>query len=503
MKTFLQNCLLFLTATSVVYAQQAAHGPPEGIVPQLVHPSQIATAPAPRATFQIPLGFEQSAAHNDELKHLAPAPFPSGGTQVNVDTTTTAPVASGGFVGMTQSGWIPYDAAIAVGPNHVVVMTNARWSVYSKTGTLLRGPTSFGTWWGSAAGEPFDPKCFYDAVAGRFVMLTTSAKNNLANFYVSVSQTSDPTGAWYNYTLDDKLDGTTATSNWGDYPGLGYDDNNVYIGANQYSLGGNSFQYPKVRVLKKSQLYAGTSVTWTDFTRLTNGDGTLAFTVRPARCLSTSTSEYLLATRPSGGSSVTVYRIDNPASGPVIARTDSVSVGSYSVPPDAQQPGTGTLVATNDCRTQDCVWKSGLLYTGFTEKYGTRYRSQKNVVAAVRYLKIDTSTAFASKDITYTASGIHMYFPAVTVDSRGNMVMVYSRSSSTEYASLYYTGMTTAESNIEPSARLKAGVGVNTTGRWGDYSGVANDGTTSIWLYGGWANSGNAWATWVGQTSFP
>src|SRR5207249_3027402 len=132
---------------------------------------------------------------------------------------------------------------------------------------------------------------------------------------------------------------------------------------------------------------------------------------------------------------------------------------------------------------------------------GARNRNKNNSVAAVRYLRIDTSSASASKDITYTASGIHLYFPAVSVDPAGNMAMVFSRSSSTEYASLYYTGMTTTDTSIEPSALLKAGVGVNTTGRWGDYSGIANDGNF-FWLYGGWANSGNQWATWVAGATF-
>src|SRR5438094_586307 len=107
----------------------------------------------------------------------------------------------------------------------------------------LKGPIDFGAWWGTSAGTPFDPKCFYDAVAGRFVMLTTSTGNGLANFYLSVSRTNDPTGLWNNYTLDDRLDGSTLTNNWGDYPGLGVDDNFIYIGANQYSSGTGSFQY--------------------------------------------------------------------------------------------------------------------------------------------------------------------------------------------------------------------------------------------------------------------
>ena len=178
--------------------------------------------------FEVPLGFQVSLQHHEELKHKLPGNVPTGGTQISTDPNTGSSSSGGnGFIGPMPSGWIPYDAAIAVGTSHVLVMANAQWAVYSKTGTLLRGPTDLGTWWGTAAGTPFDPKCFFNG--GHYVMLATSKGNGLANMYLSVSQTDDPTGAWWNYTYDWRLDGTTLTTNWGDFPGLGYDDNCIYI----------------------------------------------------------------------------------------------------------------------------------------------------------------------------------------------------------------------------------------------------------------------------------
>jgi hypothetical protein len=54
-----------------------------------------------------------------------------------------------------------------------------------------------------------------------------------------------------------------------------------------------------------------------------------------------------------------------------------------------------------------------------------------------------------------------------------------SRSSSTEYASMYHTGMKTSESTLESSALIKGGVASNTSGRWGDYSAAAQDPSTT------------------------
>jgi hypothetical protein len=146
------------------------------------------------------------------------------------------------------------------------------------------------------------------------------------------------------------------------------------------------------------------------------------------------------------------------------------------------------------------VWRNGFVYTAFNVRAGTNNRTY---VAAIRYLKL-SSTGAIDKNITYTASGIHMYYPAVTADASNNMYMTFSRSSSSEYASMYRTGMLATETTIQPSALVKAGVSTNTSGRWGDYSGVENDPLDDgdVWMYAGWANTSNRWATWNAATSF-
>jgi hypothetical protein len=502
----MRKALLFVMflglAAGILYADQshrALKSSAQGVAPRMVKPELKSGEPSakPEQEFEHPIRYEISEAFIRQRKEKDNTP-PGGQTQfdANVGGGALAPSQGTNFNGLGQNGWIPYDAAIAVGPNHVINMTNAQFGIYTRTGTNL-STTQFATWWGTSAGTPFDPKCFYNS--GHFVMLATSVGNGLANMYVSVSQTSDPTGAWWNYTFDWRLDGSTLTSNWGDYPGLGYDDNAIYINANQYTISNNSYKYSKVRVLSKAQLYSGASATYTDFINLLNSDGTSAFTVKPARCMSASASEYLLNTRSGGGSSVTLWRIDNAPAAPTLTRVATVSIGSYSVPPDAKQPGTGILIATNDCRTQDVAWRNGFVYTAFSVRTGSGNQRR----SAIRYLKI-SNTGAVDKNITYTASGIAMYFPAVTADASNNMFMVFSRSSSSEYASMYRTGMLSTETSIQASALVKAGVATNTSGRWGDYNGIENDPNDAgdVWVYAGWANTSNRWATWNAGTSF-
>jgi hypothetical protein len=496
---------LYVTGAAQTDGIQKLSGPGPGVVPTVAVPNLQPMVfsdqyVSPRET---PFGYEISEKHLENLKQLEnDVPGTLGGHEIdqdkNIGNITLAPSTGASFNGLGQLGWIPYDAAIAVGPNHVLAMTNAQWGIYSRTGTNL-AVTQFSSWWGTAAGTPFDPKCYYDN-SGHFVMIATSVGNGLANMHVSISQTSDPTGAWWNYVFDWRLDGSTMSGNWGDYPGLGFDDNAIFINANQYTISSNSFRYAKVRVLDKSQLFSGSSAGYTDFISLTNSNGTAAFTVKPARCISSSVSEYLLNTLPGGGNYVTLWRIDNAPASPVLTRVGAVSIGSYSVPPNAKQSGTGILISTGDCRTQDVVWQNGYLFTGFSERIG----SNRNAVSAIRYLKINTSSSGAEKDITYTGSGIYMYYPAVSVDASGNMFMTFSRSGKSEYASMYQTGMLTTDGSIQPSALVKAGVTRNTSGRWGDYSGISNDPNDggTLWLYCGWANTSNRWATWNASATF-
>ena len=444
----------------MVTSSQGARGlksPAGGAIPQIIHMRSIPDAqPAgTQSVREIPFNCQSDKSQIDQLKIGASA---DDAVSSAVLPDLSAPMkASGGggggtvaplhigtkFTGPVQNGYIPYDAAIAVGPNHIVAMSNAQFAIYSKSGTLisLKQNSQF---FPTDAGANTNPKCYYDA-SGHFVLFASQAQNPLAYMNVAVSQTSDPTGAWWMYHLDWTIDGSTNTGFWGSWPTLGYDDSAIYIAANQYSFAtiynASVFAYAKVRVLNKPQLFNGATATWTDFTNLHNADGTPAFCVTPGCMLSSGGSEYLLNNSAGGGSTVTMWRIDNAVSKPTLTLVATVPVGTYSIPPNARQAGRGSpYIATGDCRLQSVVMRGGVLYTALTVYYGG---GKVKPGAGIRYLAISTSGS-VSKNILYYTSGIDFYYPAVTVDASGNMFMVFSRSGPSEYASMYMTGMMTS-----------------------------------------------------------
>lgn len=495
-------CAVSAQAVPAVY-----HGLPgaERIVPQSASPaivgSNVGDGSQSREEREKPYETEMGDGVIQNLKAHPPAGVRLGGESVTWDSSmpevgaSLAPSLGTNFAGMTQLGWIPYDAAMAVGPNDVLLMTNSQWAIYDKSTGAQKFLTQFDPWFGNVAGGGFDPKCFYDAAAARWVIMVVESSNPKALIDISVSQTSDPMGAWWKYSFDVTKDGNVATKNWMDFPHMGFDNNALYVGGDQYSFAGR-FKYVKLRVFSKAQMYSGATATYTDFIKFTNADGTAAFAPSPARSVSATASCYMINTRSGSGSNVTLWRIDGAPSATTLTRQATVSCGAYSPPPDAPQLGTTTKIATGDCRTQDCVWQSGTVYTGWSESVSSN--------GAARYFTINTATGVKIKDLSLAGAGLSYFYPAVAPDASGNGFMVVSRSSASEYASMWHTGLRTTETTLEATALLKAGVSTNTSGRWGDYNAAHADPSNgaNVWLCAGWANSGNAWAEWAAQDFF-
>ncbi|MDQ3045935.1 MAG: T9SS type A sorting domain-containing protein [Bacteroidota bacterium] len=97
-----------------------------------------------------------------------------------------------------SGGGCPPDPSGAAGPNHYVQSVNATpVKVYSKTGATLLTITNMGNLWSPVVGNMGDPIILYDKYADRFFLSQFGAGNKI---YIAISQTNDPTGAYYTYT---------------------------------------------------------------------------------------------------------------------------------------------------------------------------------------------------------------------------------------------------------------------------------------------------------------
>ena len=241
---------------------------------------------------------------------------------------------------------------------------------------------------------------------------------------------------------------------------LGFDSSTsgaIYITTNQFTWGDEpQFQYSKLRILKKSELYAGSSLHWYDFWGKKNWTGSFVFTWQPVQTMSSTTGEWLVNTvNRSSGDSVTLWKVTNPTSEtPILTNVGTVFVRMYNAPPDAKQKGGTQLIDTGDCRLYNAVYQNAYIYTATSEAYNW---GDSTWESAIRYLKIKTSTKKAVWDKTYGSNNAYGFFPAINVDFSSNVYLVYSRSSSTAYASARFSGRKTTDTKMQRSATLKAG----------------------------------------------
>jgi hypothetical protein len=109
---------------------------------------------------------------------------------------------------------------------------------------------------------------------------------------------------------------------------------------------------------------------------------------------------------------------------------------------------------------------------------------------------------------------LHDYFyPSISANSFGEVVIGFSRSGLTEFASSYAVGGTTlgGVTTFGAPILLRSGVGnyhINDgigRNRWGDYSATTRDPLDehTFWTIQEWASATNVWSTQITELTFP
>lgn len=473
--------------------------------------------PIPDATFKQlkERAYTLKAAKGKIQEALDAAPTveaPAGMVPQAFAAAPPAPALSPGtsFAGIADTGWIPPDCTMAVGPDHVVLAVNSTIAVYRKKGGKAVIQRTLTQWFANRIQgfTIFDPKALYDQHEGRWVLLAVAFRTNpnQSVFLLSVSATADPTGTWRNYVLDAQVDGKTKTNNWADYPSLGVDAQALYVTANMFLFGGN-FQYAKVRVIPKAGPYSGGPVPFADFVRPKNADGTLAFAIQPCHTFGAPQVEYMVNSFFPKGNAITVWQLTNPLNpSPTLTRSQ-IAVTPYTLPPNADQQGGPEPLNTGDIRIQRAVFRGDSIWTAVTTNrdWGAGNR------ASIQWMQLRPASPALVQEGVFGTKDSHYFYPAISPDTNGNMVLVFSRSGANEFGSIAYTGRRSTDplGTLQGSSLLKAGVAHyqrmddNGRNRWGDYNGSAVDPNGKlIWFYAEFAAATNVWATQVGSAFF-
>ena len=152
-------------------------------------------------------------------------------------------------------GCSPPDPNGAVGPNHVVTMSNLHFQIFNKSGTSLFGPAANNTLWSGFGGgcqtqNAGDPVVIYDQLADRWLLTQfTSSAPYLE--CVALSQTNDPTGSYYRWSI-----ATGNGNNFPDYPKAGMWPDAYYFSTREFA-GGSTFVGVGAYALDRAQALVG------------------------------------------------------------------------------------------------------------------------------------------------------------------------------------------------------------------------------------------------------
>jgi hypothetical protein len=442
--------------------------------------------------------------------------------QMDMSAVMTPIVCLKSWAGPNQNGWVPADADIAVGPYHVMVVTNEQYHIYDRNTNLnLMTTNTFQNFFNRPGKSVFDPKIAYDPWRGRWIMLVLEQEGTSSYYWVAASQTNNPTGSWWYWKLNAHVDGSTVTTNWADYPGLGFtslsgsiDSGAVVITSNQYSQT-NVFQYAKIRCLNVKQLYTGSTVYWYDFWNMSDENSDKTFTIKPCQNWFTTSSaaDYLVNTKAGGGNVITTWILYNPhrvAGTPTLTRTATISTTAYSVPPVCPTPTSGTNLAAGDCRTQDPIFSAGLNASSVQKGYvyvaiPTKYNWGSGDNCNVFYMKINVTDNVMEFQQSYGSSGYWYMYPKVAPKYKSpffcdTVGMSFNRGSSTTYLSARVVGIDRV-AGFGSSASVYDGTANYGSGslRNGDYNGICIDPnqTGRLWSVAMYSKTGG-WGTGIG-----
>ena len=514
--------LVFLAASPPAAAQQTAR--PQPLTPTFSKAVAFDVSPALRS---LPLA-KKHVADPSKLLEIRPERGPraqskgykSGDAALQALSAAVAiPSPLANFEGLSNQDNFnifgfrvnPPDPNGEVGPNHYVEMINLVFAVYDKTGNKLLGPVDTGTLW---AGFPItdctdpsgDPVVLYDQLEDRWILTQFTTRGPEYFNCVAVSQTGDPTGAYYRYAFSTGV-------NFPDYPKYGLWRNSYIITTREF---GPTVEYGiGVYALERDKMLAGDpNARVVSFFLDGNAPGMLPLV-----------GDGLLPpdidgrTKPANGAPAPLVGTQDDGAG-YGATFDALNIWELSVKWQANPVASITLktqlpVASFDsifpCApgSRDCLPQPGItnpaqyldilsyrqrptFRLGY-RNFGTYESLVTNQsveatpgVAGARWYEIRRTggTYSVYQQGTYApGDGVHRWMGSIAQDKKGNMALGYSVVNATDvYPGIRYTGrlkgdplgqMTLGEGTIIDGT----GVQRTTNSRWGDYTDMTVDPT--------------------------
>ena len=437
--------------------------------------------------------------------------------QKRITATVQPPTIAISFVADSLSG-IPPDNYSAVGKdNKAVTVMNSYISVHDATtgafavrktlaafaaGLGLNGTNNF----------KYDPKVIYDPAADRYITVILNGTKQYNNVVLGFSQTNDPGGRWNLYKLyGDYMADTT----WFDYPAISITQNEIFLTGNKIKYDSSwqaGFTQTLIYQINKKSGYDSSTLgyqIWTDI-KYDGRNLRCLYPVKPADSI-LGPGQYFLSNRNFDASNDSVFLIHVPdtigSTSATITVTALAGPTSYGAPPDARQPDTSSILATNDGRVL------GGFLKGNEIQFVSTSVNPANGNAAVFHgtiSNVNTAPTFAGH--IYSIDSLDFGYPNISFT--GNINNLNQSIISFEYSGPHtppgygailsdgtdYSDMVTIRSG-ESSIKILS----QKEQRWGDYTASQPDwnGIGSVWVHGIYGRYNHNYGNYMAKLNSP
>ncbi len=386
----------------------------------------------------------------------------------------------------------PPDPNMDIGPNHIVQTINLITTIYNKSGAIVLGPIATDAFWDSFGGDcefnnDGDPVVLYDHLADRWVISQFVFSEDEC---VCVSQTSDPTGAYYRFEF---------STPGNDYPKLGLMPNAYFATIRNFS---GAFNMDVAAMDRVKMLAGDPSATIQIFDLSAINPDVEGFIPADLDGPAPPAGTPGLIVGHNGGPTLVhneleVYRADidfNTPANSSLSLASIVAVTQFDLNiSTVPQPSPGSNL---DVLAQFTMNRAGLRDMGSYLAMVLNHTVDVNDFAnhaGIRWYEIRDNTQSGDswtlfQQGTHSPNSTHRWMGSIAMNANGDIGLAYTASSTSTFPSIRVTGRLASD----PAGQMTmteetviAGTGAQTgTGRWGDYSSLSVDPSDNVTFSG-------------------
>jgi Carboxypeptidase regulatory-like domain len=413
-----------------------------------------------------------------------------------------------------------------------VNLSFAIWNVTGASPVLVYGPVNGNSIWSGFGGvcetsDDGDPIVLYDSIAHRWLMSQFSVSGPYHQC-IAISQTGDPTGAWFRY------DFLISNTKMNDYPKFGVWPDAYYMTANQF-VNGSSWGGAGVFAFNRAKLLAGdptANFVYFDLYDVNSGFGgmlpsNMEGPTLPPVGASNYFAEVDAASELDANAAMRLWQFHVDWTTPANSTFGQSGQPDSVVPvtpftrlssgiPQPQPPPPQSEAPPLDTLGDRLMYR--LVYRNFGdhESLVVNHSADDGAGrAGVRWYEVRSPalSPYIYQQGTYApADGLNRWMGSIAMDHHGNMALGFSVANSTVYPSIRYTGRLADDptgSMTQGETQIIAGSGsqTGTAHRWGDYSTMSIDPSDdcTFWYTQEYiqATGAASWQTRIASFKFP